>query len=31
VSKFVVVPVTEPADWDDELGALADRLLPLQT
>ncbi|MDQ1374970.1 MAG: hypothetical protein QOJ09_2308, partial [Actinomycetota bacterium] len=22
VSKFVVVPVNEPADWDDELGAL---------
>jgi probable F420-dependent oxidoreductase len=31
VSKFVVVPVAEPADWGDELGALADRLLPLQT
>jgi probable F420-dependent oxidoreductase len=31
VSKFVVVPVVEPSDWDDELGALADRLLGLQT
>ena len=31
VSKFVVVPVTEPDDWDDELGALADRLMRLQT
>jgi probable F420-dependent oxidoreductase len=31
VSKFVVVPVVEPADWDDELGALADGLMSLQT
>jgi probable F420-dependent oxidoreductase len=31
VSKFVVVPVAEPADWDDELGMLADRLMGLQT
>jgi probable F420-dependent oxidoreductase len=31
VSKFVVVPVAEPNDWDDELGALADRLMSLQT
>lgn len=31
VSKFVVVPVVEPEDWDDELGRLAERLLPLQT
>lgn len=31
ISKFVVVPVTEPEDWDDELGALAERVLPLQT
>jgi hypothetical protein len=31
VSKFVVVPVAEPDDWDDELGMLADRLMSLQT
>ena len=31
VSKFVVVPVIEPANWDDELGSLADNLLGLQT
>jgi probable F420-dependent oxidoreductase len=31
VSKFVVMPVEEPADWDDELGELASTLLPLQT
>jgi probable F420-dependent oxidoreductase len=30
VSKFVLVPVTEPASWEDELSALADALLPLQ-
>jgi len=29
-SKFVVVPLAEPANWDDELGALADALLDLQ-
>ncbi len=29
-SKFVVVPIDEPPDWDDELAALADTLLPLQ-
>jgi probable F420-dependent oxidoreductase len=29
-SKFVVVPIDEPADWDDELGAVAAELLPLQ-
>ena len=29
-SKFVVVPIDEPADWDTELAALADSLLPLQ-
>lgn len=31
VSKFVVVPVSEPADWDEELGNLAHALLGLQT
>jgi len=30
-SKFVVVPIEEPADWDGELGELADTLLPLET
>ena len=30
-SKFVVVPVVEPSDWDGEIGAAADALLPLQT
>lgn len=30
-SKFVVVPVTEPTDWADELGRIAAELLPLQT
>jgi probable F420-dependent oxidoreductase len=30
-SKFVLVPVAEPADWSDELGALAEALLPLET
>ena len=29
-SKFVVVPVGEPADWSAELEALADEVLPLQ-
>ena len=30
-SKFVVVPVEDPADWDAELTELADTLLPLET
>ncbi len=30
-SKFVVVPVEEPADWDEELDGLAQRLKPLET
>lgn len=30
-SKFVVVPVAEPADWDDHLAGVADALLPMQT
>ena len=30
-SKFVVVPVAEPADWGDELDELATELLPLET
>jgi probable F420-dependent oxidoreductase len=30
-SKFVVVPLTEPADWADELARVADELMPLQT
>lgn len=30
-SKFVVVAVEEPSDWDDSLGALAEALLPLET
>lgn len=30
-SKFVVVPFTEPDDWDAELAALAEAVLPLQT
>jgi probable F420-dependent oxidoreductase len=29
-SKFVVIPIDEPADWTDELQTLADTLLPLQ-
>ena len=29
-SKFVLVPILEPADWDDHLGELADAVLPLQ-
>jgi len=27
----VVVPIDEPPDWGDELGAVADALLPLET
>lgn len=30
-SKFVVMPLTEPDDWDAHLGELAETLLPLQT
>lgn len=30
-SKFVVVPVEEPTDWQPELDRLADTVLPLQT
>jgi probable F420-dependent oxidoreductase len=30
-SKFVVVPVTDPPNWHDELAALAEALLPLET
>jgi probable F420-dependent oxidoreductase len=30
-SKFVVVPVVDPADWDAELDELATELLPLET
>jgi probable F420-dependent oxidoreductase len=30
-SKFVVVPVEEPSEWDGELDALADALMPLET
>jgi probable F420-dependent oxidoreductase len=30
-SKFVVVPLDDPADWDAELSELADVLLPLET
>ncbi len=30
-SKFVVVPITDPPDWHDELAALADAVLPLAT
>jgi probable F420-dependent oxidoreductase len=29
-SKFVLVPVGEPASWDDELGSVAEAVLPLQ-
>jgi probable F420-dependent oxidoreductase len=29
-SKFVLVPAEPVADWDDELGAIADVVLPLQ-
>lgn len=30
-SKFVVIPLAEPDDWDEHLGVVADALLPLQT
>ena len=30
-SKFVVIPITEPPNWDDHLATVADALLPLQT
>jgi probable F420-dependent oxidoreductase len=30
-SKFVVVPIEEPADWRGETGELAETLLPLET
>lgn len=30
-SKFVVVPLDDPADWDAELEAVAAELMPLQT
>ncbi|MEJ5254229.1 MAG: TIGR03619 family F420-dependent LLM class oxidoreductase [Acidimicrobiales bacterium] len=30
-SKFVVLPIVEPPDWEHELGLLAERLLPLET
>ena len=30
-SKFVVVPMADPADWGDELDELASELLPLET
>lgn len=30
-SKFVVLPTVEPADWDTELGLIAEMLLPLTT
>lgn len=29
-SKFVLVPLEEPEDWDAELGALAEAVLPLE-
>jgi probable F420-dependent oxidoreductase len=29
-SKFVAIPLSEPPDWDDELGRAAEVLLPLQ-
>ncbi len=29
-SKFVAIPLTEPADWDAELASLADAVLDLQ-
>lgn len=29
-SKFVVVPIGQPRDWDDEIGTAAAALLPLQ-
>ena len=30
-SKFVVVPLADPDDWDAELAELADEILPLET
>jgi probable F420-dependent oxidoreductase len=30
-SKFVVIPMAEPADWDEHLAEVAEALLPLQT
>jgi probable F420-dependent oxidoreductase len=30
-SKFVVIPLAEPADWDAHLAEVADAVLPLQT
>ena len=30
-SKFVVIPLVEPDDWDTHLAEVADALLPLQT
>ena len=30
-SKFVVIPLVEPSDWDSHLREVADALLPLQT
>ena len=30
-SKLVLVPFTEPEDWDDELAAGAAEVLPIQT
>ncbi|MND08233.1 hypothetical protein D3C83_307190 [compost metagenome] len=29
-SKFVVIPLAEPPDWDDHLAEVAEALLPLQ-
>lgn len=29
-SKFVILPISEPADWTEELEALAETLLPLE-
>jgi hypothetical protein len=30
-SKFVVIPLVEPDDWDAHLSEVADAVLPLQT
>jgi hypothetical protein len=30
-SKFVVIPIAEPDDWDAHLAEVADAVLPLQT
>jgi hypothetical protein len=30
-SKFVVIPIVEPDDWDAHLTEVAEALLPLQT